>query len=132
MGCFPSAHFTLALVPAFFGLQARGSADCRAGVGAGGTLLGVPRFLGDAPRYDRKGRNDDCTEKHQYHCARKIRKRSAQAEKEGASVDPTDPAANDKTPDLGMRRIEHVDQAPSGAFDDVGDKPARERSRERR
>lgn len=42
------------------------------------------------------------------------------------------PYPTDKTPDLGMRRIEHVDQAPSGALDDVGDKPARERSRERR
>lgn len=38
----------------------------------------------------------------------------------------------DKTPDLGMQKIEHEDQAPSGAFDDVGDKPSRERSRERR
>lgn len=42
------------------------------------------------------------------------------------------PYPTDKTPDLGMKRIEHVDQAPSGAFDDVGDKPSRERSRERR
>ncbi len=42
------------------------------------------------------------------------------------------PYPTDKTPDLGMQRIEHVDQAPSGALDDVGDKPARERSRERR
>lgn len=38
----------------------------------------------------------------------------------------------DQTPDLGMQNNEHKDQAPSGAFDDVGDKPARERSRERR
>ncbi|MBQ1203599.1 MAG: hypothetical protein IIX61_07340 [Loktanella sp.] len=38
----------------------------------------------------------------------------------------------DQTPDLGMQKIEHEDQAPSGALDDVGDKPARERSRERR
>ncbi|MBR3370625.1 MAG: hypothetical protein IKG52_08345 [Rhodobacteraceae bacterium] len=62
----------------------------------------------------------------------KFAKEARKLKKEGASVDPTHPAANDKTPDLGMRRIEHVDQAPSGAFDDVGDKPARERSRERR
>jgi hypothetical protein len=38
----------------------------------------------------------------------------------------------DRTPDPGMQKIEHEDQAPSGALDDVGDKPARERSRERR
>ncbi|WP_142082410.1 hypothetical protein [Roseinatronobacter monicus] len=38
----------------------------------------------------------------------------------------------EETPDLGTQRIEHVDQAPSGAQADVGDKPARERSRERR
>ncbi len=38
----------------------------------------------------------------------------------------------DESADHGMERIEHTDQAPSGAFDDVGDKPARERSRERR
>ena len=37
-----------------------------------------------------------------------------------------------ETADHGMEQIEHTDQAPSGAFDDVGDKPARERSRERR
>lgn len=42
------------------------------------------------------------------------------------------PYPTDKSPDPGMQRIEHVDQAPSGALDDVGDKPARERSRERR
>lgn len=42
------------------------------------------------------------------------------------------PYPTDKTPDLGMKRIEHTDQAPSGAFDNVGDKPSRERSRERR
>ena len=38
----------------------------------------------------------------------------------------------DQTPNLGMQKIEHTDQAPSGALDDVGDKPSRERSRERR
>ncbi|WP_409700149.1 hypothetical protein [Yoonia sp.] len=38
----------------------------------------------------------------------------------------------DRTADTGMQNIEHKDQAPSGALDDVGDKPARERSRERR
>ncbi|MBQ2261607.1 MAG: hypothetical protein II336_09585 [Loktanella sp.] len=38
----------------------------------------------------------------------------------------------DQTPNPGMQKIEHTDQAPSGALDDVGDKPARERSRERR
>ena len=37
-----------------------------------------------------------------------------------------------KTPNPGIQKIEHVDQAPSGALDDVGDKPSRERSRERR
>jgi len=42
------------------------------------------------------------------------------------------PYPTDQTPDHGMNRIEHTDQASSGAFDDVGDKPARERSRERR
>jgi hypothetical protein len=44
----------------------------------------------------------------------------------------TAPYPTDKTPDMGMQRIEHVDQAPSGALDDVGEKPSRERSRERR
>ncbi|MBB4208963.1 hypothetical protein [Roseinatronobacter bogoriensis] len=42
------------------------------------------------------------------------------------------PYPTDKTPGLGMKRIEHIDQAPSGALDDVGEKPSRERSRERR
>lgn len=42
------------------------------------------------------------------------------------------PYPTDPTPDMGMERIEHTDQAPSGAFDHAGDKPSRERSRERR
>lgn len=46
--------------------------------------------------------------------------------------DKTQPYPTGQTADPGMRRIEHLDQAPSGALDDVGDKPARERSRERR
>lgn len=57
-------------------------------------------------------------------------KQAQKLKTEGAEK--SQPFPNDKTPDPGMRRVEHVDQAPSGAFDDVGDKPARERSRERR
>ncbi|WFE74322.1 hypothetical protein [Roseinatronobacter sp. S2] len=57
-------------------------------------------------------------------------KKAHKLKAEGA--DKTQAYPTDQTADLGMHPIEHLDQAPSGALDDVGDKPARERSRERR